>query len=153
MEDTYKYRSGDVAIYMIAYANENKIYINMTKTQKLLYVAYGTYLAVKDKLLINEKPYAWPSGAVFQRVREILLNEDFHSINLNDCRIKELRKDKEFNKLIKLVFDTLGKKTMYELVTLSTSENTAWYEVTNGSRFGDMIPDKLTKDYFSKIIK
>ena len=36
ISDTYKYDSVTVANYIIAFANQNKFFINMTKLQKLL---------------------------------------------------------------------------------------------------------------------
>ena len=49
-EDTYKYMSTDLARYIVAYANDQRYNINMTKIQKLLYVTYGIYLAVKKNV-------------------------------------------------------------------------------------------------------
>ena len=46
IRDTFKYRSTDIATYIVALANEKRIAINMTKVQKLLYVVYGTYLRI-----------------------------------------------------------------------------------------------------------
>jgi uncharacterized phage-associated protein len=33
--------------------------MNMTKIQKLTYIAYGTYLTIKDERLTDEHPQAW----------------------------------------------------------------------------------------------
>ena len=41
IEDTFLYRSTDVARYLVFLANERKITVNMTKVQKLLYITYG----------------------------------------------------------------------------------------------------------------
>ena len=38
IEDTFLYRSTDVARYLVFLANERKITVNMTKVQKLLYI-------------------------------------------------------------------------------------------------------------------
>ena len=59
ISDTYKYDSVTVANYIIAFANQNKFFINMTKLQKLLYIAYGVYLYVKNERLTNEHPQAF----------------------------------------------------------------------------------------------
>ena len=43
-EDKYLYTSTDVATYLVALANERRIFINMTKVQKLLYITYSVFL-------------------------------------------------------------------------------------------------------------
>lgn len=77
INDTYKYDSVTVANYIIAFANENKFFINMTKLQKLLYIAYGVYLSVKNERLTNEHPQAWPYGPVFPTTRNRLIKKRF----------------------------------------------------------------------------
>lgn len=51
MNDEYAYNSVTVATYVVALANSKKLGINMTKIQKLLYIAYGVYLVVKKSRL------------------------------------------------------------------------------------------------------
>ena len=45
--EEYKYNSVEVAKFIVATANNKHLSINMTKVQKLLYIAYGIFLAVK----------------------------------------------------------------------------------------------------------
>lgn len=75
--DNYKYSSVVLAYYIVALMNQRGLEINMTKLQKLLYIAYGTYLAIKNQRLTNEHPQAWPYGPVFPTTRNRLLKKRF----------------------------------------------------------------------------
>ena len=88
MEDTYKYKSTIVATYIAALANEKRVSVNMTKIQKLLYIAYGIYLAVKDSRLTNEHPQAWPYGPVFPTTRNKLQKGVDWQFTTDDARTK-----------------------------------------------------------------
>ena len=111
ISDTYKYDSVTVANYIIAFANQNKFFINMTKLQKLLYIAYGVYLYVKNERLTNEHPQAWPYGPVFPTTRNKLIKKDFSEISLSDENLEKIARDSEMESLMKLVFGSYGSKT------------------------------------------
>ena len=82
--EEYKYNSVEVAKFIVATANNKHLSINMTKVQKLLYIAYGIFLAVKGYRLTNEHPQAWPYGPVFPTTRNKLLKIDLYSIATSD---------------------------------------------------------------------
>jgi uncharacterized phage-associated protein len=149
-----QYQSTILAKYIAAYLNEKYIDINMTKIQKFTYIAYGTYLAVTDKRLIDEHPQAWPYGPVFPTTRNKLLKTDLNSICLNDVCLQEIHKDKEVNSLIELIFNTFGKWSAVELSEWSHKEGSPWEKTvsTVGFQWGDRIEDEYIKSYFGKII-
>ena len=90
VDDKFLYNSVTMASYIIAYANEHRYMMNMTKLQKLLYITYGVYMAVKGERLINEHPQAWPYGPVFPTTRNKLLKKDFSVFKLTDAHLKEV---------------------------------------------------------------
>ena len=53
-------------------ADEFGLNLNMTQTQKILYICYGIELASKKKRLTGEHPRAWPFGPIFPRVHKKL---------------------------------------------------------------------------------
>lgn len=154
MEDIYKYKSTIVATYVAALANERRVSVNMTKIQKLLYIAYGIYLAVKNSRLTNEHPQAWPYGPVFPTTRNKLQKKDLLDINLEDSLLDEIKNDEEINSLMELVFSNFGTMTAVSLSEWSHQEGSPWYYTVHAEKFkwGDTIPDDLIKDYFNKII-
>lgn len=154
MEDKYKYNSVVVAMYIVAYANEHHFGINMTKLQKLLYIIYGVYLAVKNERLTNEHPQAWPYGPVFPTTRNKLLKRDFSAINKDDSELDAISKDVEIQSLVKLVFDTYGGWTGTSLSIWSHKPNSPWDRAINryGFKWGDQMSDEDIREYFKSII-
>lgn len=156
IDDVYKYNSVDVALFIAAKANEAKIGINLTKIQKLLYIAYGAHLAVYNERLLNEHPQAWPYGPVFPTTRKKIMNLDLDDEKISDSKFKKLGfiNDTMLNSLIDFVFRGFAKKTAAQLTIWSHQPNSPWDEVTRQENFkwGQQIPDILIRDYFKKII-
>lgn len=157
MEDTYKYSSVDVAKYIVSMCNKKHFGINMTKMQKLLYIIYGTYLAVYNQRLTNEHPQAWPFGPVFPTTRNKLLHRDFFEISLNDIDkevVDEMSKDKRLNNIIDFIFKEFGKWNATKLTLWSHKDGSPWYLTTQQDYFkwGDEIPDEYIQEYFDSII-
>lgn len=150
----YRYNSVDVARYIAASANERRITINITKIQKLLYIAYGVFLAVKECRLTNEHPQAWPYGPVFPTTRNKLLKADLYSISKADDGLQELRTDEDMNALMELVFRDFGTWSAAQLTDWSHGDDTPWQRTTslNNFRWGDQIPDDYIREYFKSIL-
>ena len=152
--ETPKYNSVTVACYIVAMANDRGLDINMTKLQKLLYIAYGTYLALKERRLTNEHPKAWPYGPVFPTTRNKLLKKDLSKINLSSEDLKEINEDQEMQSLINLVFDGFGNKNATTLTVWSHQSGSPWDRVASqeGFTWGAIIPDEYIQEYFNSII-
>lgn len=153
-DENPKYNSVDMARYLVAYANEHGFTINMTKLQKLLYIAYGTYLAPKNRRLINEHPQAWPYGPVFQTTRDKLLKKNLSGIRSSDQGLETIKNDNEVQALLKLVFDSFGSKTATTLTVWSHQSGSPWDRVSSqeGFTWGEIIPDKYIQEYFNSIL-
>lgn len=154
-EDRYTYNSVTVACYIVALANSKRYGINMTKLQKLLYVAYGVYLAVKNERLTNEHPQAWPYGPVFPTTRSRLVKRELDAISLEDPSLREIQENQEMTSLMKIVFDTYGLKNASTLSEWSHKPGSPWEQTVNHPSFkwGDTIPDEYIQEYFRTLIK
>ena len=108
IKDTYLYTSTDAAFYLVSLANQEKIAVNMTKVQKLLYITYSVFLRVYRERLLDEHPQAWPYGPVFPITRKRLTGKELTSISKNCIDSAELReqmeKDERLNKVLEFVF-------------------------------------------------
>lgn len=152
--EEYKYNSVTVAKFIVAIANNRHLSINMTKVQKLLYIAYGIFLAVKGCRLTNEHPQAWPYGPVFPTTRNKLLKIDLYSITISDSDLSDINADEEIKSLIDLVFRSFGTWSAAQLTNWSHGEGTPWQKIVSGEGFswGGQIPDEYIKSYFKSII-
>lgn len=156
--DCYKYNSVDVAKYIVAKCNEGHLGINMTKTQKLLYIVYGSYLAVYNQRLTDEHPQAWPFGPVFPSTRNELLHKNFLDISMNDIDRDTsalMANDRDFNRITDLALGGFGKWNAGQLTAWSHKEGSPWDKTTQLWHFkwGRQIPDEYIRDYFNGIIK
>ncbi len=152
--ETYRYNSVDVARYIIATANEKRISINITKVQKLLYIAYGLYLAVKNERLTDEHPQAWPYGPVFPTTRIRLIDADFYSINFAVPDLAEMKQNDDIKSLFELVFNHFGQWSASQLTAWSHNDGSPWEKTVDqdGFSWGTRIPDKYIKPYFHSMI-
>lgn len=152
--DTYRYNSVVVAFYIVAWANQHKVTINLTKTQKLLYVAYGANLIVGKDRLCNEHPQAWPYGPVFPTTRNRLLKTDLAAITMESDVLTGVKCDTYLEQIVKFVFEGFGNKTAGQLTAWSHKPNSPWEETTHMPNFkwGNEIPDAYIYEYFAQII-
>lgn len=146
-----KYDSVITAKYLLALAADKGFILNVTKVQKMLYIAYGYFLAKYNRVLIDEAPKAWPYGPVFPRTRTKV---DYSSIiHLDDPELLEISKDatikEDFNKLI----DKYYKYSAAQLSEWSHEKNSPWDRTTKDEGFdwNCPIPDEYIKEYFSSI--
>lgn len=150
----YKYNSLTIACFIVASANERHLAINMTKLQKLLYIAYGTYLAIIGRRLTDEHPQAWPYGPVFPTTRSRLLKKDLSCIDFSLPILNKIKEDEEMKSLINLVLNGFGNKSATTLTVWSHQSGSPWDRIASQEDFtwGAVIPDEYIKEYFSAII-
>jgi len=149
IEDRYIYKSTDVGLMLAAACNQRRIVVNHTKIQKLLFLVYGSYLAVYDKRLIDEHPQCWPYGPVFPKLRELLLAEDFAEVAIGDRRISKIRNDKKVTDVIDFVLGRFGAWSMDQLVEWCVNSTPCKATPDNGSA----ISDYVIRDFFNTLIK
>ena len=148
------YKSTLLAKYITAYFNDNGEDVNITKIQKLTYIAYGSFLALYNERLIDEHPQAWPYGPVFPNTRTNLLKVDLNSISLKDEDLAEISLDKAVVSLIDVIYKTFGSWSAVKLSEWSHKEGSPWERTVYSEKFkwGDRMDDDLIKSYFKKII-
>jgi uncharacterized phage-associated protein len=149
-----EYKSTVLAKYIAAYLNDKRVDLNMTKIQKLTYIAYGTCLAVTGNRLVDEHPRAWPYGPVFPTTRKRLLKVDLDAIRLTDEDLQEIAGDKEIHALITLVYNSFGKWPASALSEWSHKEGSPWQKTISspGFKWNGEIDDEYIKSYFRKIV-
>ena len=152
--DNGKYNSVEVAKYIVAYWNDKGAEINMTKLQKLLYIAYGSWLAVKNERLTDEHPQAWPYGPVFPTTRNYFLKINFDNITFDNVP-DELKKDNELENIISEIYNSqFGSWLSNKLSAWSHLKGSPWDKANNkkGFKWGDRIEDKDIKKYFREVV-
>lgn len=149
IQDKYLFKSFEVALLMAAKANEKRIVINATKLQKLLFIAYGSYLSVYNRRLVDEHPQSWPSGPVFPKLREDFVSEDFSLVKSSDKRIPNaVRNDQKLLDIISFVFNGFGGWTVGDISAWCLESVPCKATPDNG----EIIDDQLIRKYFNTLI-
>lgn len=146
------YDSVTAAKYLMAKAAAQKRQLNVTKVQKLLYIAYGLMLADTSRKMVSEQPQAWPFGPVFPRTRR---HVDYSKIyDINDEEFAEISKDETVNEYIDASIKYFSEFSAARLSDWSHDTNSPWDKTKkqDGFTWGMPISDDLIKEYFKKFI-
>lgn len=128
----------------IRYIAQTKFHLllNMTQTQKLLYIAYGIELARANMRLTDEHPQAWPFGPVFPRVHS---HVNFSTTPPNPGGISD-----EIVGLLCDVVKAFGRTSATKLSEWSHSKDSPW-DKTPKDKWGRPLSDSDIREYFSKL--
>ena len=134
--------------------------LNHMKIQKLIYFAYGWWLAYHDSPLTSKAPEVWRYGPVFSGLYTALSHYGHNPIrNLIALPSGEApwvsESDKEAIALIDTIFARYGLLSETELSSLAHAEGTPWKIEAAANNFtvssGHTIPDDLIRTYFSAL--
>lgn len=144
-----KYSAMDIANWFLNYnyqlrefEDEDTDNISNLKLQKLLYYAQGCYLALRDRVLFNDKILAWKHGPVVEGVYYKFRKFGADGISEFDKNI-ELDKDTE-NILIE-VYNVFGKYSAWGLREMTHTE-TPW----KSTKQSEEISQESIKEYFEE---
>ena len=149
------YDAVNIAYYMLKVAEGNSQTMTNLKLQKLVYIAHGYMLAMKDRRLINEAPQAWKYGPVIHSVYKRFRAYEDRKI---DCEIPDVSNliDGDAKFVIEGVMRLYGNDTAIQLVNLTHEPETPWDEVWNKQGGSDQlfaeISDGIIKKHFKKAI-
>ncbi len=142
-----KYKSYDIARYIMYYCKENNFKYNNTKIQKLLFAVYGVLLAQDEPLIIDESPKMWPYGPVFPTVFNKIKEEDFRPLNMQF--------DSENTKsIIDTTLSYFAKFSARALSDWSHEKGSPWDKVKSlhGEKWGEDLQDRDIRSYFKEMI-
>lgn len=118
--------------------------ISNLKLQKLLYYAQGCFLAIKNRVLFNDKIVAWKHGPVVEDV--YFKFKSYGSSGIKNPEQDELKEfDDETDALLREVYEVFGKYSAWGLREL-THKEAPWKNTAQGCE----IKTDLIKDYFKE---
>lgn len=130
------------------------------KLQKLVYYAYGWWLAYEDAPLISEKPQVWQHGPVFKTLYHALKHhgrEPIRTAQSDNPFAKPPKVDPADQKaldLIDWVWERYGSYSSFDLSDMTHSPGSAWYIVAEENNWrvrGETpIPDRVIRSVFRK---
>lgn len=144
-----------IANYLIAKSFETGNLLTPMKILKLVYLAHGWHLAVRDKSLITEIAEAWKYGPVIPSVYNAYkkFGHDFITSMVNINFPNEI--DKNTANLLDKVFDTYKDRDGLQLSNLTHLANSPWDQVWNQSSSKHSqnipIPNNIIKKYYCEM--
>ncbi|CAZ98719.1 Genetic Element Protein A [Zobellia galactanivorans] len=150
-----------IANYFIYKSIDEGVPITPMKVLKLVYIAHGWHLGLKDRPLLTEQTEAWKYGPVVESVYRAF--KDFGKNDIDKIRFFSIRDKKEFVELtsnnndvqfLEKIWNTYKSYSGIQLSSLTHLPNTPW-DVTwnkNGGSLmnGAIIPNSLIKEYYTK---
>lgn len=115
--------------------------ISNLKLQKLLYYAYGCFLALYGERLFHDYLLAWQHGPVVAQVYEDYKSNGANSITNIDTTLVEF--NQKIIDVLEFVYSEFGKYTAWALRNM-THEETPWKETPRSN----VIEDDLIFNYF-----
>lgn len=140
------------AKYLNTKARNQGIEMNITKLMKLMYICYGTYLAVYNERLLNEQPQAWPYGPVFATARQEMNIQENWIDKRESLGIENVIETNKIDNIINVVLKTFGKLSAVQLSTWTHQAGSPWEKTVSSYAYGTPISDLIIKSYFDKLI-
>ncbi len=141
--------------------------LTQMQLQKLVYFAYGWYLAITGKRLIDEQVEAWQWGPVipsiyreFKRFGSSPITEQARQVMFRDGEVgffaagiqsDDPKADALARQVIKRVWDIYGKYSATELSNMTHEPNSPWSKTPDKEKPGTGIDDHLILDYFRQL--
>ena len=130
--------------------------------QKLIYIANGYWLVLKEEKLVNEDFEAWKLGPVIPALYHELkvfkyAHIDYTSPNIleediNDMIVIDRVEDDEIIEFLEFIFDSYKDYTPGELVNLTHRKGGAWHKTIDEKGDSAVIDNKLIRKEFEEIL-
>ncbi len=146
-----------VANYLIQKAQNEGIELTPMKLLKLVYIAHGWHLGLKDSPLIRETVQAWKYGPVIQSVYNAF--RSYSSNNITSFHYDQFLENYTLHNqdncaFLDKIWDVYKNYDGLQLSTLTHQQGTPWDQVWNHKngkhQVGAYIPDDLIKAYYQK---
>lgn len=156
------YTASHVANFMLDKAEEEGRPLTQMKLQKLVYIAYGWYLALTGERLFPEPIYAWPHGPVVRTLYDEFkhfggdrlygrsVEFDLDSYDETTPRIPNT--DKDTNLILNRVWQSYKGFSASQLRGKTHSTDAPWSQIYDERNRNRVIPDHLIAGHFSKRI-
>lgn len=147
------YKSMDIASYFVNKGIKEGRPISPMKVQKLVYMAHGWNLAMREEPLIEESVQAWSYGPVIPNIYYEL--KKYGNSDISDEFSSKIHLDSETLEILDFVWTAYSKYSAIHLSNMTHEKNTPWEQVMskgNGSvPFFTVIDNKVIKEHYQGI--
>lgn len=135
--------------------------IEHMKLQKLVYLSYAMWLAIKEKPLTTEPPEVWKYGPVFSDLYQTL--KYFGRTPISEAQSiipweePEKATDSDVIELIDWIWNRYGHLSAFVLSDMTHEEGTPWYRAAEEHKFkvpkNTPIPDNFMREEYAGVLK
>ena len=126
---------------------------SLTKLVKLVYIAHGCYLALRDKVLIRDDIEAWRYGPVIPRVYRTFRRMPPVAEPLEISLQTDEKLAADDARLVESVHGSYGRFHYTDLSELTHKKGTPWDIVYRNDGVKGKIDNDLIKDYYYDLIE
>jgi uncharacterized phage-associated protein len=149
------YPASAIANYYLRKALASGKTLSPMKLIKLVYLAHGWYLALKDEPLVDENAVALPYGPAFQSIYYQF--KKYGNEGITECALidnvaeESLEEDEITLAILDRVWDVYACYSAIQLANLTHEKDSPWYKVRQDryDTYNPPIDNKLIKDHFS----
>jgi len=158
------YTSKQVANEFLELAKRDGRQLTPMQLQKLVYFAYGWYLAITGERLLNERIQAWQwgpvvpslygalkiygSGPITEPTVEPFFEETKMGFRVNRISSDDPQKDDFARRVVAKVWETYGRFNGIQLSSITHAPNSPWSAYYDKDVRGTDIPDEAIAEYF-----
>lgn len=157
------YTPQHIANYFLDRAERDGVRLENMKLQKLVYIAYGWYLALTGKRLFDEPIQAWQHGPVirslydeFKHFVSSAITGRATEINFDTWDETVPRVDADDNEvhlILSKVWAAYNRFSGWQLRAKTHEPGTPWSMTYDPAERDKVIPDELIRPHFSDIIR
>ena len=125
---------------------KNEPLTNM-QLQKMVYIAHGFSLALRDTKLYYEYTRAWNFGPVVPELYEKLREHDSNQVKNKISSSPEEEIDKDSSEIIEEVYKNYKQYSGSQLSGLTHQKNTPWSKTWESNKYGVIPADDIYKFY------
>lgn len=148
-----------VANFFVEKSINTGIELTPMKVIKMVYIAHGWYLCIKDKPLIDEAIEAWKYGpvvpTVYEKFRSYRDQQITKMAQFSDCDSVQLPdiQDHEIIRFLENIWEVYSGFTGLQLSTITHQADTPWYKTWLSQKGNPhiIIPNDTIKDHYRKL--
>jgi len=161
------YTAKQVANEFIELAKRDRRQLTPMQLQKLVYFAYGWYLAITGERLMNEYVEAWQWGPVIPSlysefkvygsgpISALAAEYSYHGLKFTThfprVQSEDPARDEFARRVIAKVWEIYGRFSGVQLSTMTHAANSPWSQTYEQDVRGKDIPDEVIKRYFQQV--
>jgi uncharacterized phage-associated protein len=147
------YSAKDAANALLVLAQASDTEVSNMKLQKLVYIAYGYYLAITGDRLFADKIEAWDFGPVIPSLYHELKKYGARKVTDPIPADSEIEEGTAEMKILENVWLSYKKFNALQLSEMTHKEGTPWSNVWKETQKHTVIPDHLIRTHYQHLLR